>query len=161
MHGQQNVTSEVFILINTQAFVPLLYFVKSAKQANLVSETYQCCLKFPLVRADRPRQRILFFAEKLPCYPAVLRATNAGKQNTLLMLQSFFNFCLVFSLQMSIQFSAVVSSSLSFLSTILYYISNAKSLMFSNVLYFCLKTLSLLTEPFENTNFMLCIVLGF
>ena len=89
MHGQQNVTSEVFILINTQAFVPLLYFVKSAKQANLVSETYQCCLKFPLVRADRPRQRILFFAEKLPCYPAVLRATNAGKQNTLLMLRPF------------------------------------------------------------------------
>jgi hypothetical protein len=54
---------------------------------------------------------------------------------------------LFFALQISIQFSAVVSYSLSFLSTNFYYISNAKTLMFSNVLYFYLKSLSLLTGP--------------
>ena len=125
-----------FIPINPQAFVPLLYFLKSAKQANLVSEKYQCCRKVSPVRTDRPGQRILLFAEKLPCYPAVLRATNAGKQNVLLTPQSFFEFLsCFFPLQISIQFSAVVSSSLSFLSTNLHHISNAKSFMFSN---FCI-----------------------
>ena len=78
------------------------------------------------------------------------------------MLRSFLNFCFIFSLQMSIQFSTVVSSSLSFLSTILYYSSNAKSLMFSYFYFVFLSEIIIFVDrPYVNMNFMLCTVLGF
>jgi hypothetical protein len=77
------------------------------------------------------------------------------------MLQSFLNLCLVFRYRCP--FTSVLLTHLlfQFCQQFLYSISNAKSLVLSNVVYFHLKSLSFVDQPYVNMNFIFCIVMGF
>jgi hypothetical protein len=72
MHGNMNVKSDHYIgsnqniksiLTNPQAFVPLLYFIKSTKQANLVSESISAAVNFRSYEQIKPG-REFYFSQK-------------------------------------------------------------------------------------------------
>ena len=133
-----------------------------AKQANLVVEMYQFCLKFPSVRTDRPRRRILLFTA------TVLPSSASGYEwsktkHMLLMMQSFLYFCLLF-------IRCRCSSSSVLLTHLLFHFSQKFCIIFLiqrvwSFQTFFFKFLSeiiiFVDQPHVNMNFMLCIVLGF
>jgi hypothetical protein len=85
-------TSEVCFLASPQTFVPLLYSLKSAKLANLVSDKYRCCHEFPLARTVRPGQRILLFAKKATVLPSTAPGYGCWKAKHIAHATVFFEF---------------------------------------------------------------------